>query len=145
MLEELYQEVILDYSQSTQHRGDLAACPGARHELVHNPLCGDNVDLWISVEEGAVVDIKFTGNGCAISQASAALLADLVRGKKVDELAGVIDDFQKLLDGDDSSEVRERLGPIVALEGVRKFPVRRRCAALAFEALRRLTSSARPA
>ena len=98
------------------------------------------IDLWLDARDGIVVDVKFCGSGCAISQASAALMAELIGGRRVTDLPGMIDDFQKLLDGDDTAEVRERLGELVALEGVRKFPVRRRCAALAFEALRRLVA-----
>lgn len=141
MLEELYQEVILDQSQSPKFRGDLAATPGARHELVYNPLCGDKIDLWVSIQDGVVREVKFCGSGCAISQASASLLADLVRDKPVGELPALIDDFQDMLAGRESPELRERLGQLIALEGVRKFPARRRCAALAFEALKRIISS----
>ena len=86
MLEELSQDVILDYPQSDKYRGDLFAVPGARHEIVHNPLCGDMIDLWLDARDGIVVDVKFCGSGCAISQASAALMAELIRGRRVADL-----------------------------------------------------------
>lgn len=141
MFEDLYQEIILESSRSDLFRGDLSAVPTARHELVRNPLCGDTVDLWVDVQDGVVKDVRFAGQGCAISQASASLLAELIRGKEISALAGIVSDFQSLLDGECAEGQRKILGPLVALEGVRQFPIRRRCALLAFEALQRIVRS----
>lgn len=138
MMEDLYQEVILDSSQCTRNRGDLSACASATHELVRNPLCGDSIDLWLDVQDGRVRDVKFSGQGCAISQAAASLVADLVKDKSFDELPQLVSDVQLLLSGDADEDCRDRLGQLVALEGVRRFPIRMRCAMLAVEALRRL-------
>ena len=138
MFEDLYQEIILESSRSTAFRGDLADVPNALNEVVRNPLCGDTIDLWLDVQDGTVKDIKFAGQGCAISQASASLLAELVRGKRISELSDLVSDFQALLDGECGDSQRKVLGPLVALEGVRQFPIRRRCALLAFEALQRI-------
>ena len=138
MSDELYQEIILESSRSTAHRGELSALPTARHEMMRNPLCGDIVDLWIDVRDGVVKDVKFAGHGCAISQASASLLAEIAVGKRLEELSDVVSSFQALLDGELEDEKKKALGPLVALEGVRQFPIRRRCASLAFEALQRI-------
>lgn len=137
-MEELYQEIILDSAQSASNRGDLASEPGAHHEFVTNPLCGDTVDLWLSFENGAIKSAKFEGEGCTISQAAASLLADEVRGKSVEELKQFIADYQAFLNGTLDPQKRASLGPLLAFEGVRRFPMRMRCAMLAFEALRRL-------
>ena len=140
-MDELYQEIILESSRSEANRGDLEHIADAKHELVFNPLCGDNIDLWIVVTDGKIQEVKFSGQGCAISQASASLMSDLIRGKSVDELAAVVTDFQTLLNSEPDEDCRDRLGQLVALEGVKKFPVRMRCAMLSFEALKRLLKS----
>ena len=137
MLDELYQQVILDSSRSKRNRGDLSQLPSACREPVNNPLCGDKVDFWFDAADGIIRDVRFNGNGCAISQASASLMADLIRGKTFAEANLLLDDFQLLLHGEVSDEARDRLGSISALEGVKQFPIRMRCALLAFEALKR--------
>jgi nitrogen fixation NifU-like protein len=138
MLEDLYQQVILDSSRSLRHRGELSKSEHACHELVHNPLCGDTVDLWFEIEDGVVREVKFSGQGCTISQASASLMAEVIEGRTLADAISCIDDFQSLLSGQADESTRQRLGSLVALEGVKKFPVRMRCAMLAFEALRRI-------
>ncbi|MFN8389498.1 MAG: SUF system NifU family Fe-S cluster assembly protein [Bdellovibrionota bacterium] len=138
MLEDLYQQVILDSSRNPRNRGDLAGNSSAAHELVTNPLCGDTVDLWVELSAGRISEVKFSGSGCTISQASASLMSDLVVGKTLAEARGLIADFQALLAGAPDEDVKDRLGQMVALEGVKKFPVRMRCAMLSFEALNRL-------
>ncbi len=138
MLEDMYQQVILDSSRAMRNRGDLSGCSSARHEQVANPLCGDSIELWFDLQDERIRDVKFSGSGCTISQASASLMADIVRGKSVREARILIADFQSLLGGTADAACKQRLGEMVALEGVRKFPIRMRCAMLGFEALLKL-------
>ena len=137
-MDDLYQEIILDSAQSPANRGNLRACEHALHEHVSNPLCGDTVELWIHIQDGVIKEAKFEGEGCTISQAAASLLTEEVRGKTAEELKQFISDYQAFLGGSLSPDKRAELGPLLALEGVRRFPMRMRCAMLAFEALRRL-------
>ncbi len=138
MLEELYQEEILDASKSTRFRGDLQGVEGAKDALVNNPLCGDNVHLWVKPSENKLECVCFSGHGCSISQASASMLSELVQGRSTEEAKIVVEAFKKLLAGKIEDSERELLHSLVALEGVRRFPARARCASIAFEALSKI-------
>jgi nitrogen fixation NifU-like protein len=144
-LEDLYREIILDHYRSPRNRGELAT-PPARKVEGFNPLCGDEVVVYLDVRDGVLVDLKMTGHGCSISQASSSLMSGAVKGKSVDEVNEVIDSFKKLMtvhesalskdeEHDDEADVR-RLGELAALQGVVKFPVRIKCATLAWNTLR---------
>jgi nitrogen fixation NifU-like protein len=144
-LEDLYREIILDHYRSPRNRGELASPPAHRVEGF-NPLCGDEVVVYLDVRDGVLVDIKLTGHGCSISQSSSSLMSGAVKGKSIEEVNEVIDSFKKLMtvhesalakdeDHDDEVDLR-RLGELAALQGVVKFPVRIKCATLAWNTLR---------
>jgi nitrogen fixation NifU-like protein len=141
MSEELYQDTILESSRDTTHRGELASAPSVHHTLVRNPLCGDSVTLWLDSDGETIGAVRFSGSGCAISQAAAALMASAIETRPVAEAEQLVKDFRALISGLADEQARERLGPLVALEGVRKFPARARCASIAFEALAALIAA----
>lgn len=135
-LRELYQEVILDHSRHPRHFGPLAA---ATHQGEgHNPLCGDRVKIYLSVDrDNRIADIKFEGKGCAISQASASLMTDMIAGRTVAEAEKLMDGFLHLVKGEDATDLvgddRERLD---IMAGVSAFPMRVKCATLAWHTMK---------
>ncbi len=131
-LEELYQEVILDHSQRPRNRGPL---PGATvSQEGTNPLCGDAVTVHLQLApDGTIQAAAFEGQGCAISQASASILTTLLPGRSADAARNLARAVHAFLQGDDSQE--DQLGDLAALAGVRRFPVRIRCAALPWTTL----------
>ena len=132
-LEELYQEVILDHSRRPRNFGDL---PNAAVQ-VHgdNPACGDEIHLGVKFgTDGGLQDIKFTGHGCAISQASASLMTSKLKGKSRAEATGMLRAFHALVT-DETAEAPKMLGDLRLLQGVRKFPQRVKCAMLAWRAV----------
>jgi nitrogen fixation protein NifU and related proteins len=148
-LEDLYREIILDHYRSPRNRGDLPVPPAHKVEGF-NPLCGDEVVLYIDVdpETDAVRDVKIAGQGCSISQASTSMMSAAVKGKSLEETRQLIRAFKALMsihesklegesDGSDLQAELEgvRLGDLEALQGVVKFPVRIKCATLAWNTL----------
>ncbi len=146
-LEDLYREIILDHYRAPRNRGELAVPPAHRVEGF-NPLCGDEVVLFLDVEHGLVSDLKIAGQGCSISQASTSMMSAAVKGKSVAEARTIIRAFKALMsiheskiggDGEDVEVADElegvRLGDLEALQGVVKFPVRIKCATLAWNTL----------
>jgi nitrogen fixation NifU-like protein len=145
-LEDLYREIILDHYRSPRNRGELPA-PPAHAETGFNPLCGDEITLYVQVEDGRLVDVKLTGQGCSISQSSASMMSTAVKGRSIDEARAVIRRFKAMMsihesrldgsDGDASedSDAEVKLGDLEALQGVVKFPVRIKCATLAWNTL----------
>ena len=148
-LEDLYREIILDHYRSPRNRGELPVPPATKVEGF-NPLCGDEVILYLDVDEasGTVRDLKIGGQGCSISQASTSMMSAAVKDKPVPEARRLIRAFKALMsihesklegesDGSDLSEDLEgvRLGDLEALQGVVKFPVRIKCATLAWNTL----------
>ena len=135
-LRELYQEVILDHSRHPRHFGVLA---GATHSGEgYNPLCGDRVKLTLLVgADDRISDIKFEGKGCAISQASASLMTDMLAGRSVAEAEKLMDGFLHLVKGEDARDLkgddRERLD---VMAGVSAFPMRVKCATLAWHTMK---------
>ncbi len=142
-LEELYQEVILDHSRRPRNFG---ALPNA-DVLVHgdNPSCGDEIHLGIHFDpEGNLAEIKFSGQGCAISQASASMMTLKLKGKTRSEAAELCSNFKNLVTGGEASSESRALGDLQLLQGVRKFPQRVKCAMLAWRAVEQaLTESIR--
>lgn len=136
MLDELYQDIILSYANKKEFRGLLEG--DALRMQLKNPLCGDEIDLSVCLSAGCVEHCLFQGEGCLISRASAALMAELVQGKPLAEVRELIANFRTLLQSSLPQDKTDELGDLVALGGVRKFPARARCALLAFEALERL-------
>lgn len=137
-LDDLYREIILDHYRSPRNRGELTAPPAVRVEGF-NPLCGDEITVYLDVEDGVVKDIKISGQGCSISQASSSLMSAAVKGKTIDEAREKILTFKRLMgleEAVDDEPVNLRtLGEIAALAGVVKFPVRIKCATLAWNTL----------
>ena len=142
-LEDLYREIILDHYRSPRNRGELAVPPAHRIEG-YNPLCGDEIVLFIEVDDGLLANIKIAGHGCSISQSSASLMSAAVKGKTLPEVHKVIDTFKQLMtvrepekDGDAEPEPVDlrAMGELAALQGVVKFPVRIKCATLGWNTL----------
>ena len=133
-LRDLYQEVILDHNRRPRNFGTLATAN--RTAEGHNPLCGDRVRLFVDVEEERVRDIAFEGSGCAISTASASLMTEALAGMSVDEAQRLFDEVHGMLTGDPSTaaEASDSLGKLAALGGVREYPIRVKCATLAWHA-----------
>ena len=133
-LNELYEAIILDHYRSPRNTAPVES-PDIDLE-VNNPFCGDEFHIQMKVEGDTVSQIGITGRGCAISQASASLLAELVEGKKSSEVRASVSAFRRLLRGEEvSEEERDVLGDVEALSGVRKFPVRIKCALLSWVGL----------
>ena len=151
-LEDLYREIILDHYRNPRNRGELDTPPAHRVEGF-NPLCGDEIVVYVDVEDGKITDIKIGGQGCSISQSSASMMSTVVKGRSIDEARAVIRAFKGLmsvhearLDGEDSdgngvaafgdgTDPEVALGDLAALQGVVKFPVRIKCATLSWNAL----------
>jgi nitrogen fixation NifU-like protein len=132
-LDDLYREVILDHYRSPRNKRHIDAAPIDVHR--NNPLCGDDITVHVVVDSnGVATDAAFEGQGCSISQASASMLTEQIRGKKVDEIEGIVLDFRKMMAGEEGP-TEEQLGDLVALKGVVKYPVRIKCAVLAWDAL----------
>ncbi len=131
-LRDLYQEVILDHSKSPHNFRDMAdATHTARG---HNPLCGDRLNVFVRVEDGVIKDASFTGAGCAISTASASMMTDAVRGRTKEEAERLFAVFHDLVTGK-ASEAGAELGKLAVFAGVQEFPVRVKCATLAWHTL----------
>ena len=129
-LDELYQEVILDHSKNPRNKTELE---NFTHEAKgHNPLCGDQISIQIIMEGEKISDVKFTGAGCAISTASASILTESIKGKSMNEIERIFENFHDLVTG---NEPEEDLGKLTIFEGVQKYPVRIKCATLSWHAL----------
>ena len=131
----LYQELILDHYRRPRNKGELADADA--HAALKNPLCGDEIEVQLSLDGDRVREIRFAGRGCSISQASASMMTQLARGRTAAELAVLTDRFAALLRGDATAAADEALGDLRALSGVSRFPSRHRCATLAWDAMRR--------
>lgn len=131
-LDDLYKDIILDHYRHPRHRGHLDA-PSASHEGL-NPLCGDEVTVEVKVDGDRLAGVAYTGAGCSISQSSASMMTEAVAGKPVEEARRLIGEFTSMMRGSDDVDPEE-LGDLEALSGVRKFPVRIKCATLAWHTL----------
>jgi nitrogen fixation NifU-like protein len=135
-LEDLYREIILDHYKNPRNRGTLEP-PAVRSEG-HNPLCGDEIEVFLIVKDGIVQDIKIAGQGCSISQSSASMMSAAVKGKPVEQARSLIARFKHMMSIDEDSGEPDQsipLGDLEALQGVVKFPVRIKCAVLAWNTL----------
>ncbi len=138
-LEDLYREIILDHHRSPRNRGSLE--PPAAHAIGHNPLCGDEIEVYLQVDDGVVTNVKVGGQGCSISQSSASMMSQAVKGKPVDEVRALVLRFKGMLGivDDDGNPIEVDpevdLGDLEALQGVAKFPVRIKCAVLSWNTL----------
>ena len=141
-LEDLYREIILDHYRNPRNRGELPVPPAHKVEGF-NPLCGDEIVIYLDVENGTVTDMRIDGQGCSISQSSASMMSAAVKGKSVDEARAMTRAFKAMmsihesaLDGGEGEAVEVdpdiKLGDLEALRGVVKFPVRIKCATLSW-------------
>jgi len=131
-LDDLYREVILDHYRNPRNK---RALPDADVDLSHNnPLCGDEISVRVKVADGTISDAAFEGQGCSISQASASMMTDRIKGMKLDDVESLILDFRGMMAGKEDVD-DEELGDLVALKGVVKYPVRIKCAVLAWDTL----------
>ena len=130
--DELYRELILDHYRNPRHSEPLVNADVVAEG--YNPLCGDEVELRIDFKNGSVSDLSFGGRGCSISRASGSIMTELVIGKPVAEIRELSELFNKMMT-DPEAEVPEALGDLEALQGVAKFPIRVKCATLAWHTL----------
>jgi len=130
-LRELYQEVILEHSK---HPRNFRALDAANHKAEgFNPLCGDHFTVYVNVQDGSIHDIAFEGSGCAISKASASIMTQSLKGKSAGEAEALFTKFHDLVTGHGSED---EMGKLAAFSGVSEFPLRVKCATLAWHALR---------
>lgn len=139
-LEDLYREIILDHYRTPRNRGELP--PPARMAEGHNPLCGDEIHVYLDVKDDTVVDVKISGQGCSISQSSASMMSAAVKGKNINDVLALVKRFKQMMsieeeNADNTGEIDTsiKLGDLEALQGVVKFPVRIKCATLAWNTL----------
>jgi nitrogen fixation NifU-like protein len=144
-LEDLYKEIVIDHYRSPRNRGELET-PPAKHAEGFNPLCGDEVQVYVQIDDGVITDVAIGGQGCSISQASASMMSAGIKGKtlaQVEELTAAVKSMMSIhefeLEDDDSGVLPEPpdvdLGDLEALKGVVKFPVRIKCATLGWNTL----------
>jgi nitrogen fixation NifU-like protein len=132
-LSDLYQEVILDHNRSPRN---FRRIEGASHHAEgFNPLCGDRVTVFVQIDGDRIADVTFEGSGCAISKASASLMTDALKGSTVADARSLFERFHRMVTTP-SDQAVEELGKLSALAGVREFPVRVKCASLAWHTLK---------
>jgi nitrogen fixation NifU-like protein len=149
-LEDLYREIILDHYRNPRNRGELPVPPGTRVEGF-NPLCGDEIVVYLDLDGDTVRDVRINGQGCSISQSSASMMSSAIKGRTLDEVRALSRAFKAMMsihektidesnDGSDGAKLVEeveevKLGDLEALRGVVKFPVRIKCATLSWNTL----------
>jgi nitrogen fixation protein NifU and related proteins len=140
-LEDLYREIILDHYRTPRNRGELPTPPAVVAQG-HNPLCGDEITVYLQVDDDRVSDVKVAGQGCSISQSSASMMSQAIMGKPVPEVRALVRKFKSMMSIEDASgdeavidDADVQLGDLEALQGVVKFPVRIKCATLAWNTL----------
>jgi nitrogen fixation NifU-like protein len=131
-LDELYREVILDHNRRPRN---FRVIDGGRRAEGFNPLCGDRLTVYVRLDHGVIADVSFQGSGCAISKASASLMTESVKGQTIDNARARFDQFHEMITAPADGSV-ERLGKLAVLAGVRRFPIRVKCASLAWHTLR---------
>ncbi|MDQ6975157.1 MAG: SUF system NifU family Fe-S cluster assembly protein [Mariprofundaceae bacterium] len=134
-LRSLYQEVIVDHSKSPRHFGKLDPCT---HQADgHNPLCGDQLHVYLHIKNGCIDDLSFEGDGCAISVASASIMSETLKGKTLGEFEALFDRFQQMVTAPvDQPVADDGMGKLTVLAGVREFPSRVKCAILCWHTLK---------
>jgi nitrogen fixation NifU-like protein len=130
---ELYQSIILDHNRSPRNFRELPEASGSAEG--YNPLCGDQLKVWITLEGDQISDVTFQGSGCAISKASASLMTTVVKGKTIVEANKVFESFHRLVTGH-GGPVDDLPAKLAVFAGVREFPARVKCASLAWHALK---------
>ncbi len=132
-LRELYQQVILDHNSAPRNYGKLE--PHTHEAEGDNPLCGDHLHLYLDIEDGVIKEVKFEGEGCAISKASASVMTTVLKGKTVEEARQLFKRFHDLVTKDGDIPDFDTLGKLAVFAGVRDYPVRVKCASLAWHTL----------
>jgi nitrogen fixation NifU-like protein len=131
-LDDLYKEVILDHYKAPRNKRQLPEATVSRHK--NNPLCGDEITVHARLADGGVAEVAFEGQGCSISQASASMLTEAVQGLSVGEAEDLTDSFRGMMEGRVDPD-EDTFGDLMALKGVVKYPVRIKCAVLAWDVL----------
>jgi nitrogen fixation NifU-like protein len=138
-LQALYQEVILQHYRKPRNRGEME---DADAEIsINNPTCGDEITLQLKLADDRIADVRFRGHGCSISQASASMMSERLKGASLADAAALQARFTEMLHGDAEAARDKSLGDLRSLAGVSRFPVRIRCALLAWEALQRASGA----
>lgn len=133
-LDTLYRQVIMDHYKNPRNNGEFDGDDSVTVNM-NNPTCGDRIQLQLKIEDGKVVEAKFSGEGCSISLASASMMTQAVKGLTTEEAVAMSGIFSDMMLGKDYDEDRFDLGDIEALQGVTKFPARIKCATLAWKAM----------
>ena len=139
-LQDLYQQVILDHNRRPRN---YRVIEGGCKAEGYNPLCGDRLTVYLRVEDGVVTDVSFEGSGCAISKASASLMTESIKGKTIQDAKEIFERFQRMITSPTDVDV-ESLGKLTVLAGVRQFPVRVKCASLAWHTFRAAVDAQAP-
>lgn len=132
-MDALYQEIILDHNRNPRNFGEMPNATGVAHGL--NPMCGDEVTMYVNVRDARITGVTFTGQGCAISKASASMLTQSAQGLTPDEARALFDAFHNMVTGKSGAK-DTKLGKLAAFAGVARFPMRVKCASLAWHAFR---------
>jgi nitrogen fixation NifU-like protein len=132
---ELYREAIADHAKQPRNFREL---PDADHRAEgHNPLCGDKLTVWVKLSVGVLVDVSFKGSGCSISTGSASMMTEAMKGKTIDEAKALFEEFHEMLTGAAGVDPdADQLGKLIAFAGVKRFPIRVKCATLPWHTLR---------
>ena len=134
-LRELYQQIILDHNKNPRNFGKIDAANRVREG--YNPLCGDHLHVYLHVAGDTIADISFEGSGCAISKASASLMTAALKGKPVPEAVAIFEKFQEMVTAEVDAPVDDQsLGKMAVFAGVREFPMRVKCATLAWHTMK---------
>lgn len=133
LLRDLYQEFILDHNRSPRNFGELSHSNRCAEGF--NPLCGDQVKVYLQVEDGVIEDIRFTGTGCAISTAAASVMTEVLKGRSEEEAQVLFSDYHALVTGEAEADLDE-LDKLAAFAGVAEFPARVKCASLCWHTLK---------
>lgn len=131
-LEDLYKEVILDHYRTPRNRTKIDGADVHLHR--DNPLCGDEIDLYVDIADNRVTNVGFEGRGCSISQASVSMMTEKLKGLSVEEAEALANSFKSMMQGEGVAD-EESLGDLLALQGVQKYPVRIKCALLGWNTL----------
>ena len=131
-IDEIYKEVILDHYKNPRNKREL---PGAAYACTrNNPLCGDEISVLANLDGGTIAEVTFQGAGCSISQSSASMMTEAVSGARVDDALALAGDFRSMMAGETEPD-EARFGDLVALKGVVQYPIRIKCAVLAWDVL----------
>jgi len=131
-LDDIYKEVILDHYKSPRNKGEIVGA--TRSCTRNNPLCGDEITVYVTDRDGQLAEIAFTGQGCSISQSSASMMTEALTGRSVDDAETMIKEFRSMMAGETEPD-EDEFGELVALKGVVKYPIRVKCAVLAWDVL----------